>query len=166
MNNLMIATALLAATTATNAHAWSVSETSSPMDDSAKVTLVQQSNESVPSRFGRGSDTIGLIIRCSENSTAMYFNFKGHHMTDHRNYGEVMLRVDDANPSTYRMSVSTDNEALGRWRGQGIGIIKSMFGAEQLVLRATPYSESPMTVTFDISGLEEEIEPLREACHW
>lgn len=50
--------------------------------------------------------------------------------------------------------------------GQTIPVIQEMFDAEQLTVRATPFNESTITVQFPIAGLQEAIEPLREACNW
>jgi type VI secretion system protein VasI len=37
---------------------------------------------------------------------------------------------------------------------------------EQLYVRAAPFSESRIEMTFNITGIEDEIAPLREACSW
>lgn len=161
-----ISLALFAATSTAQASEWHVEEEISLMDDSKTVVMILSSNEKFPMSFGQGSDSIDLIIRCSENSTAMYFVFNGHHMADIQGLNRVTMRVDDAKAVTRSMSVSTDNKALGKWSGSGIGIIKTFFNADNLVIRATPYSESPITATFNISGIEDEITPLREACSW
>ncbi|EIA1333958.1 hypothetical protein K6675_004653 [Vibrio parahaemolyticus] len=43
---------------------------------------------------------------------------------------------------------------------------KNLCSIEQLLTQITPYSESPVMATFDVSGLSEAIKPLRKACHW
>ena len=47
-----------------------------------------------------------------------------------------------------------------------ISRIKKMFGNKKLRARITPIGEKPITVTFDISGLETAMRPLRRACNW
>lgn len=88
-------------------------------------------------------------------------------MSDNRGGGRVDYRIDD-NPADYRsMEESSDNKALGLWSGgRSIPFIKSLFGGETIFMRASPFNESPVEMTFNISGLEEAIEPLREACGW
>lgn len=145
---------------------WNVSESVSPIDDSKEIVLRTESTEAVRSRFGR-ADKIRLYIRCSENTTAMFINFSGHHMSDHGSYGEVTMRVDSKPAFTVEMAESTDHKALGVWRGSAsISYIKLLFGGQMLTVRATPYSESPITAQFPISGLESAIQPLRETCGW
>ena len=107
-----------------------------------------------------------LVIRCVENTTALYFHFGGLFMSD-LDHGHVEYRIDKKKPSSRRFQESNDHEALGLWSGAGsIPFIKEMFGAEKLLIRATPHSESMVTGEFNIGGLEQAIEPLRKACHW
>ncbi|WP_157018348.1 type VI secretion system-associated protein TagO [Mesorhizobium xinjiangense] len=57
--------------------------------------------------------------------------------------------------------------ALGLWNGsRSIPVIKQMLGKSRMIVRMTPYNENPFTATFDITGLENEIAPLRDACQW
>ncbi|MGO3058834.1 MAG: type VI secretion system-associated protein TagO [Halomonas sp.] len=148
---------------------WRVRKDVSPMDDSTNVFLNTNSSQRIPGRYGRSSGYATLTVRCLENTTAMYLVMNDHHLASspYHNWGHVQMRIDDRQAFSKSMDASTDNKALGLWRGgQSIPVIRQMFGADQLTLRATPYSESSITMTFDISQLEEEIEPLREACHW
>ena len=144
---------------------WSVSTEVSPLTDETNVFLSVLSEEVVDCGWNRGG-RIRLSIRCMENTTALIF-VTNCHMTSNNIYGTVDYRVDDAPAAVVRMNDSTDNRALGLWRGgQSIPFIRGLFGAERLVARMTPFSENPFTVTFNITGLEEAITPLREACHW
>lgn len=139
------------------------SETSK-FDDRTNVFLTTQSEEALSCRFNSGTAT--LVVRCLENTTSVVL-VTGCHMADLGSYGKVEYRIDDRRASSVRMRESTDNKALGLWRGgQAIPFAKRLFGADRLLMRFTPYGESSMTASFDISGLEEAIKPLREACHW
>ncbi|WP_237673798.1 type VI secretion system-associated protein TagO [Vreelandella profundi] len=148
---------------------WRVSEEISPMDDSKSVFLTTRSNEAIPGRYGRSTARPTLYVRCVENTTALVLHMDGHHMasSQYHNWGHVEMRIDDGRVFTKAMRQSTNNRSLGLWSGgESIPVIRQMFGAERLIMRATPYSESAMTMTFNISQLEDEIAPLREACHW
>jgi type VI secretion system protein VasI len=41
-----------------------------------------------------------------------------------------------------------------------------LFGGNRLYVRATPYSESAVDGVFNITAIEEVIQPLRKACGW
>ncbi|WP_176372167.1 type VI secretion system-associated protein TagO [Halomonas citrativorans] len=146
--------------------AWMVNNSTSPIDDSVAVYMRVFSKEPITNRLGRQADA-ELWLRCVENTTSMIFKFAGHHMADLNQYGQVTLRIDDQQARTLRMNESTDHSSLGLWSGgQSIPVIRSMFGKDTLTVRATPYSQSPITTQFPISGLEDAIEPLKEACNW
>lgn len=148
---------------------WRAREETSPMDDSKSVFLSTKSNERIPGRYGNAPGNATLFVRCVENTTALILQMNGNHMTSSRyhDWGHVQMRIDDKQAFTKSMNASTNHQSLGLWSGgQSIPVIQRMFDADLLTMRATPYSESPITMTFDISQLKDEIAPLREACHW
>ncbi|WIX34703.1 type VI secretion system-associated protein TagO [Salinicola sp. JS01] len=154
------------ATTQTTVSQWSVNESTSEFDDSKTVSVVLYSSDSIAKRFG-GRDSATLALWCTENTTKAYFTFAGNFMADIQGYGRVRYRIDDEAAVTKSMDVSTDNESLGLWYGgSSIPFIKSMFGHDSMVVRVTPFNQSPITMKFPISGLEDAVKPLREACHW
>ena len=139
----------------------------SNFDDSTTVTLFRRANETLSISYGGTSRPI-FYIRCMENTTAMFVNASGMYLASgFDGYGRVDYRVDDRPAGVWSMQESTDNEALGLWRGsQSIPAIKGLFGGDVLRVKFTPFNESPVEVTFNIAGLEEQIVPLREACNW
>ncbi|OBX36995.1 hypothetical protein A8U91_01343 [Halomonas elongata] len=154
------------ATTSDNTSDWYVREETSPIDDSRTVVLSTMSIDSIKDRLGR-QDKAMMAIRCIENTTSIIFQFANHHMADLNQYGVVTLRIDDQDAFKRRMSESTDNKALGLWNGgSSIPVVKRLFDADTLTVRATPYGQSPITVQFPVGELKKAIEPLREACHW
>lgn len=109
---------------------------------------------------------ISLTISCREGTTRLWFDFGGLFMSDLDN-GTIDYRIDKQRPASLHFRESSDNEALGLWADRrSIPFIKSMFGAEKLLMRATPYRENVVTGQFDIAGLKETIKPVREACNW
>lgn len=145
---------------------WRTSIQQSKVDDSTTVILMSNSNETVSSRFNRSARPT-LVLRCMENTTAAYLNFDGLHMADIQNYGRVTFRVDKKKAFVKGTDASTDSQSLGLWSGgTAIPFMKSLFGGEELLVQAMPYSESAVTFTLDISGLENAIKPLRTACKW
>lgn len=154
------------ATSVSSDSVWTVRQDVSPIDDSTAVFMTVLSSERIPTRLGR-EDYATLSLRCQENTTSLILGFAGNHMTSHQQYGNVTLRLDGETAQTKRMNESTNRRSLGLWSGgSSIPYIRSMFGHDTLTVRATPYSESPITVQFPITGLEDAIQPLREACNW
>ncbi|WP_298958430.1 type VI secretion system-associated protein TagO [uncultured Roseibium sp.] len=145
-------------------NSWIRSIDKSEFNDTTNVFLRARSKQKYESRFK--SNYITLIIACRENKTNLWFNFGGLFMSD-LNHSKIEYRIDKQKPASRRFRESNNHEALGLWSGaSAIPFIKSLFGSETLLIRATPHIESAVTGHFQISGLEEAIKPLREACNW
>ena len=146
---------------------WVVTNETSAMSDRKNVYMHLESNEIVNCGWNRG-DKIMLMLRCHENTTALYIN-TGCHMTssDYNDYGNIQYRLDTEPARTIHANDSTNSRSLGLWSGgKSIPVIKQMFDKSQMVVRMTPYGQNPFTATFDIRGIEKAIEPLRAACNW
>lgn len=145
---------------------WVVNNSKSAMTDDKTVIMSLESENDIPGRFGV-SGPASLIVRCHENTTSIYFVLAGHYLAEIQGHDKVAYRLDSEKPSTTRFSVSTDNEAMGLWSGgRAIPFLKNMLGKDQMVVRLTPYSESPVEMTFKISGMDEAIKDLRNTCGW
>lgn len=146
---------------------WSVRTETSKMADTWDVFLTLGSENLVKCRSFGGRSEMRLVLRCMENTTSAFMVGDCHFASGFQGYGRVTYRVDKKKARTVSMDASTDNEALGLWRGRtAIPFIKQLIGGETLLMRATPFNESPIEVEFDIRGLEEAVKPLRESCGW
>lgn len=145
---------------------WRVREEISKLDDTANVSLTLTSSDKHPGKFG-GSKESTIFIACRENTTSIYVSFADHFMSDNAGGGEVTYRIDKKEAAKKSFRESSDNSVLGLWSGaSAIPFIKGLVGGETLLLRAIPFSESAVTATFDIRGLENALKPLRTACKW
>lgn len=155
------------ATVVESASKWTVRVEKSDFEDTTDVYLSLQSDE--PLTCGRFSSPqrAQLLLRCMENTTVVYIGTNCHLTSGHGGYGNVDVRIDDEKAFTVSMQDSTDNRALGLWSGgRSIPFIKRLIGKDRMIVRFTPFSESPTTASFSISGLAEDITPLRSACKW
>ena len=142
---------------------WSVSTKTSPIDDSTNVYMYVDADELIRDRYGNATRP-SLWVRCAENTTSLFINWGVYLGLDET---WMTHRIDDAKAVTSEWSVSTTNESVGRWRGgSSIPFIKGLFDRRTLLAQITPYGESPVIVTFNVSGLEEAVQPLRDACGW
>lgn len=136
---------------------WDLMTETSKMDDSQTFNL-----NLVSEQFGAD-----LHIRCEEKVTSVYFMMGDDFLADIEDYGNIRYRLDSLNAQKKAFEASTDNGALGLWSGRSaIPFIKQMVGHQKLVAEITAYNESPTTVEFDLTGMEEAIQPLRKACKW
>jgi type VI secretion system protein VasI len=146
--------------------AWKVRKEISKLDDSTNVFIKVESIGTAPDRYGTPVKS-WMMITCRENTTSLYISFANHFMSSLQGRGTVTYRIDKAPAKKLRFVESNDHSVLGLWNGgSSIPFIKQLFGKNTLLVRATPFSESSVTAEFPITGLEEVIAPLREACHW
>jgi len=137
---------------------WIVDEDKSPIDDSPEVTMMLPANEEAAGAYG-SKDRPTFIIRCKENSTEAYFSI-GSRLENET----VTVRLDSDKAYSIEMDKSTNGKAV--FFPQAISNVKKLFNREKMTFRYTPTYSGKQTVTFNINGLEAEITPLREACHW
>lgn len=145
---------------------WMVEVEKSPMDDSTTVYMSVESENSIPPKFRTGPDKADLLIRCKENKTVIFAVFSDYFLGSSTELSYIEYRVDSEKAERKRFYISNDHKAIGLWDGESIKFIKSLFSKNQLILRVTPFSESPVTAIFPISGIETAIDPLRKACNW
>lgn len=145
---------------------WVVKEDKSTFDDTRTVVLSLKSNETVRGQFGPEGPAM-IYLRCMENTTVLYLWINDLFLSDIQGFGVIDYRIDDRAAAKLRVESSTDNKALGLWGGgKSIPFIKELIWGKQVAFRTIPYNESPVEFSFDLTGLDVAIAPLREACAW
>ena len=147
--------------------AWEVQVRTSKITNSKDVILYTVSPDKVLCRLRQVE--VRLMIRCQEGKTSLYLATNSCHMasSEYHTWGHVTHRIDAEKAATVHMDASTDHAALGLWSGErAIPLIKKLLGKKTLTVRMVPFSESPVTATFNVSGIEKAIQPLRQACKW
>jgi len=137
---------------------WNVSISVNPIDDSKTVhlSLLEASGRSSPL-----DKPISLNIRCKSIKTDVYINWGTYVGSD----AKVTLRVGEEKAVTRNWILSTDGTATFYPR-RVVHLIKKLLTKDGLVAQITPYMEDPSTGIFEIRGLSEVIQPLRDACLW
>ena len=143
---------------------WVIIEDVSPIDDSKTVRLSLKSDSPIKSDFSQVIPT--LNIQCKERETDFYINFN------------IFLSTHDIKPITridsdkavngVEWSISTDYKALF-YPGSQKKInefIKTLKDKKKFFIQVTPFSKGSVNTTFDLTGLDEAIKPVREACNW
>ncbi len=146
---------------------WLIRQKTSDFKDTKDIYLTLLSENTLScQRFGEPQKA-SIMVRCMENTTAIFINTDCHMASGHGGYGNVEYRIDNRKAGNRGFEASTDNSALGLWSGgKSIPFIKSMLGGKEMIVRFTPFSSSPVTAKFEIDGLDEAIKPLRKECGW
>ena len=137
---------------------WSTSTTTDPMTDKS-IFIARLNASSGRGRLGEGID---LIVRCAKNKTELYINWHSFLGTDS---ARVTHRTGKSKAQTHTWDVSTDHTS-SFYPGSPVTALKEMIKNTSFVANVTPYSESPVTATFDISGADAAFADIRKGCSW
>jgi hypothetical protein len=133
--------------------------------DSEQIVLETTALETAECRFGRKHTK--LVFECHEGKVSARFDTHCRIST----YGLseedlVTYRVDRREILTRRFTESEDNRALGLWNNdESSAFIETLKGGAQLAARIKPQTYEPFIATFDLTGFDEAIQPLLEACN-
>jgi type VI secretion system protein VasI len=145
---------------------WIVNRDISKFDDNENVLLKLTSLNTQDLLF-EGAVSASIYIECHEGVTDLRVHFGGSFMMSFGEGGRVAYRIDERKSTAKDFWQSSDQKELGLWGGRAsIPFIADLFGASNLILRATPVGSSSVTYEFNITGLEAAIAPLRSACNW
>lgn len=137
---------------------WWTNTTVDPLNDE-DMYLAGLTAESGRGRFGEDVD---LVIRCKNNKTEMYINWQSFLGMDGI---RTTYRVGKSPAATSTWGVSTDHTSAF-FPGSPVPTLKQMHGETSFIANVTPYSESPVTATFDLTGIETALADIRSGCNW
>ena len=104
---------------------------------------------------------ITLTIACMDGSTELTAGW-GWDLGSERLI-DVEQRIGDGHVTTERWFIVGDGTAYG---GVDTSFIESLYGETRLVLRLMTNGYGQSTAVFDISGIENAVAGVREACGW
>lgn len=137
---------------------WITSTSTDPLNDKS-IYIATLNADSGKGRLGKG---ISLIVRCANNQTEIYINWGAFLGT---NETKVTHRVGKDKAKSSAWTVSTDHTSAF-YPGSPVSLLKSMTENDSFVANVTPYSESPITAVFDVSGAAEAFKDIRPGCAW
>lgn len=145
-----------AAQPATSDSKWFIDSSTDPITDFKKSFAMLDAKE------GRSSygDDITLVLRCSSNGAEVYIIWDDFLGSDD---AYVTYRIDSQTARANNWSLSTDNDTTF-YPNDDQSFILDLSTAQKLVAQVTPYNESPVTAVFDLSGITEAIQPIRQGC--
>ena len=148
-----------------NVGEWRVSSDVSKFDDTKSVYLLLRAKNEIMG-WPRKTYTPELTIRCREKKTEAYITFG---MSPTIEYGlhdaaTLQFRIDKQAPFKAVGGKSTDGEAL--FLRDTVTFVKRLYKANELLVRFIPFNSSAQETSFNVSGLEQAIVPLAEACRW
>jgi type VI secretion system protein VasI len=137
---------------------WEVSTGRSIIDDSTSVTALLTASQPVGTGYKKSSPTV--VARCKEGDLDFYIVW-GMFIGSSEHQVTMRLDADDARIDTW--SVSTDHKATF-YSGKVTVLFEALTKTKKLVVRTTPFGESPVMTSFDISGFANVRPAILKAC--
>jgi type VI secretion system protein VasI len=147
----------LAGTGSSDTGKWEASVKTDPITDSKIITFLLEASSGT-SMFGK---PVYLVIRWDKEDVDMYINWHSYLGSSI----DVAFRIGNKPPETKEWLLSTDSQA-SFYPDDPLPVIKNLLDANQAVARCTPYSESPVTAIFDITGLKVLAKQYDSDLHW
>jgi hypothetical protein len=145
---------------------WVVARSASAPNDGETVMVGIRSAKMIKDSTGI-FESLGLGATCTRGKTTVAL-FMGHHfMRDDSSYGYVSVKRDaeramqthfDADATHTTMMIADSDKA--------VAFLRSLYGHKTLTIIATPGNEAPLTVEFDIEGVEEQLQSIGSSCDW
>ncbi len=135
---------------------WKITTKRNPIDDTKIVTLTLLS-DNAKNRLG---DPLYLIARCKSGETDLYIGWRDTINLD----PSVVTRIGKQKAENSVWSMSADNNST--FHREPIKLLKSMLSADSFLAQTILFDGSTKTAIFSTSGLNNAIQPLREACRW
>ena len=128
-----------------------------PQDRTRAVQMMIEAENRLPDQ----NDSAALVLSCQKGETDAYIIWRQYLGT----YDLAVTWKAGTGPEvTETWSLSTDNEAV--FAPEAIQFIKQVMIYDVLMVKTTPFNSEPLTLVFDTTGLDQEIDDLRKACKW
>jgi len=134
--------------------AWQLHTEVSLLDDSKGYFLSRDADEPIGSEFMRSTPT--LMIRYKEGELDVYVSF-GTYLGSGSTV--VALRLGQSAAKQEKWELSNDGKSIFCPTNER-AFVDQLLQNDRLVLRVIPYGESPVTVTFALTGLSDAIQPM------
>jgi len=152
----------------TDGNGWKLETELNKLTNFENLTLQLASNEKIKVQYANPVEA-NLTIGCINNNTSFVIWFGGNYMSEIGDFGIVDYRIGDQPADSVRMTSTAENRALALERGVvAIPFVSSLLEHDTLLISARPinYDDGTVVATFNISGLDDAIIPLRRACSW
>nr|WP_223112626.1 type VI secretion system-associated protein TagO [Pseudomonas syringae] len=137
---------------------WYTATKTDPLNDKPVYTAALGSEGGT----GRSVESVVMLARCADGKTELFVNWSSFIGTDDT---DVTYRIGKSKAITRSWQISTDNTSTF-YPGSPIKAMKEMMESDKFIVNVTPYSESPVTAIFDISGAEAAFADIRKGCSW
>ena len=136
---------------------WTVEFLVDPLTDERSARAVLTALE------GRGVDDapIQFIVECRGSRTTVLLDW-AQPVGDGNT---ILIRLDADEPQDTFWEMAR-NRTTARYRSDGAPLARAISPRRRMVARVVPTGREPVTAIFDLTGMPEAMEPVRDACGW
>ena len=143
---------------------WNFSDAVSPSDGSRTVTMSLAAEPEGPA-VGTAGSPPSLYVRCQSHQTDVYLRTGSIPVgTDANLPFTVQVRWDGKQPIPQEWDQSISHDSL--FAPHPVEFAQKLAFAKELSLEFTPPGSGPVVTRFDLSGLNEGLTKLANACGW
>lgn len=141
---------------------WILETRDAPDGSAAQPVLAQVSADAIADEYGSKQVNPEIQFRCSGGEVLAQIHWQRFISSFNTELG---FKADDGRNKWHKWKVDRSNQiTLSPSASDTATIIEKMQAGKTLIVDVTPYSESPVQVSFDLAGFAEAIEKLRASC--
>ncbi len=117
----------------------------------------------LPALEGRGLDDVPVqfVVECRGGQTVVLLDWA--QPVGDGNTIVIRLDADEPQDTFWEMA---RNRTVARYRSDGAPLARAIAPRRRMVARVAPSGREPVTAIFDLTGMPEAMEPVRDACGW
>ncbi len=143
---------------------WALGDADDPQSSQPVTSLSQDAIATIGDEYGTRQVRPRLEFRCSQGSASLRLRIDWQRFISSFDT-EVSFAADAEEPLSVRLAVDRSNEVTStRDAGDAASLAAYLAGRSELAVTVTPYAGVPVTIRYDLAGLDAGLEQLRDAC--
>jgi len=144
--------------------AWDLAVGEDPSSYEVVASLQQDSASTIKDEYATRDVTPQLAFRCAPGNSAITVRVDWQRFISSFNT-EVGFKVDGGKALWQKWGVDPSNRiTTSKSAADSQSLLDQLAGGNALQVEVTPYSESPVTVEFDLAGFSQGLAALQVAC--
>ena len=143
---------------------WTIAVGEDPSSYEIVASLQQDATNSIKDEYATKDVIPRLSLRCLPGDTTVTARIEWQRFISSFNT-EVGFKVDGGKTLWLKWGVDRSNKiTLSKSADDSAALLAHLADGNSLQVEVTPYSESPVTVEFDLAGLAQGLETLHKEC--
>lgn len=143
---------------------WAITVGEDPSSYEVVAALQQDSANTIKDEYATKDVTPRLAFRCAPGNQEISVRIDWQRFVSSFNT-EVGFKIDGGKTLWQKWGVDQSNKiTASKSSADSRSLIERLAGGSELLVEVSPYSESPVTVRFDLAGFSQALDTLRAEC--